>query len=193
MIIEYFIIFVCLSILLIMKNCRRKCDCQFFLQINRKAWYFFSKKPIQFANPILNMGTSLKFEIIARGRCLMRKASVRVLCRGTTIPGSWRIGKTKKRRGWSLVKCPASVRLQPLPVLYSNENGMRLSPCCDAIARVAALLKTGCSPLDEHFFGKIIFWLTCNTYWKILFWEWQSGFFSYCHECFDERTIWTWL
>ena len=124
----------------------------FFLQINRKAWYFFSKKHIQFANPILNMGTSLKFEIIARGRCLMRKASVRVLCRGTTIPGSWRIGKTKKRRGWSLVKCPASVRLQPQPVLYSNENGMRLSPCCDAIARVAALLKTGCSPLDEHFF-----------------------------------------
>ena len=153
MIIEYFIIFVCLSILLIMKNCGRKCDCQFFSTNEQKRHDIFSeKKPIQFANPILNMGTSLKFEIIARGRCLMRKASVRVLCRGTTIPGSWRIGKTKKRRGWSLVKCPASVRLQPPPVLYSNENGMRLSPCCDAIARVAALLKTGCSPLDELFF-----------------------------------------
>lgn len=53
------------------------------------------------------------------------------------------------------MKCPASVRLQPQPVLYSNENGMRLSPCCDAIARVAALLKTGCSPLDGPFFGKL--------------------------------------
>ena len=124
----------------------------FFCKSTARPDIFFSKKHIQFANPILNMGTSLKFEIIARGRCLMRKASVRVLCRGTTIPGSWRIGKSKKRRGWSLVKCPASVRLQPPPVLYSNENGMRLSPCCDAIARVAALLKTGCSPLDELFF-----------------------------------------
>ena len=86
------------------------------------------------------------------------------------------------------MKCPASVRLQPQPVLYSNENGMRLSPCCDAIARVAALLKTGCSPLDGTFFVELSFGRHVIHIEKYCS-ENGNKAFSYCHECFDEKTI----
>ena len=56
MIIEYFIIFVCLSILLIMKNCGRKCDCQFFSTNQQEGLIFFLKKAYPICKPYLEHG-----------------------------------------------------------------------------------------------------------------------------------------